>query len=253
MSSYFEHFLPFFDCFKLFHIEKSSQNIRRMNLVVNPTFFVRFQKEFNFSENLKSSRMIWKNFKIRKKKFTSTKFKFIHHLFILSFQQKKHHKHSQQQTKKQQKKIIMGKNPEKIFYQFIFCIKSLLMQQADVTIQLSRKMTTSISPITIRKIRAIRGCKHFNKTSELHEQYGDIISMFQLANYFIYTKGAIYRYPTILCMETQYGHILTEKEIIEEGKSFYEQTLLQIISTMKGTQKVKLHKEADNVQFEVVE
>ena len=129
----------------------------------------------------------------------------------------------------------------------------LLMQQAQITIELSRRKRSSLSPLTIRKIRAIRGVKHFSKTTELSEQFGDIINMFKLANIFVYTKGNLYRNPTILCMEVQQGLILTENEIIAEGRKFYEQTLLPYVNSLKSNQKIKLHIEKNDILSEVVE
>ena len=142
---------------------------------------------------------------------------------------------------------------EIIFYQYSFCIKMLLMQQAQITIELSRRKRRSLFPLTIRKIRAIRGVKHFSKTTEFSEQFGDIINMFKLANIFVYTKGNLYRYPTILCMETQQGSILTEKEIIEEGKNFYESTLFPFVNSITGNQQIRFHIEKNNVLSEIIE
>ena len=142
---------------------------------------------------------------------------------------------------------------ETIFYQYSFCIKMLLMQQAQITIELARRKRSSLFPLTIRKIRAIRGVKHFTKTTEFSEQFGDIINMFKLANIFVYTKGNLYCNPTILCMEVQQGLILTENEIIAEGKNFYEQTLLPYVNSLKSNQKIKLHIEKNDILSELVE
>ena len=129
----------------------------------------------------------------------------------------------------------------------------LLMQQAQITIELTKRSKSTHFPLTIRKIRAIRGVKYFSKTTVFSEQFGDIINMFKLANIFVYTQGDLYRNPTILCMEDNQGMVLTEKEIIAEGKNFYEQTLLPCINTMKGFQKMKLHVEKNDICSEIVE
>ena len=142
---------------------------------------------------------------------------------------------------------------QKQFYQYIFCLKMLIMQKAEITIQRTTKSNRRYSPILIRKIKAIRGSKKYERTIEFREQYGDIISMFSLANIFIYCKGKVYSLPTILCMETHQGIILTEKEIISEGKEFYENTLKMILETISGTQKVKLYRNENNVQCEILE
>ena len=146
----------------------------------------------------------------------------------------------------------MSTKKEQLFYQYTFCIKMLLLQHAQLTLQLAQRPHSTISPITIRKIRAIRGVKHFNKKDEFSQQYGDILTMFKLANIFVYTKGKLYRNPSILCMEVQQGQILTESQIISEGKLFYEQTIMPLIETVKSSQQIKLFINQDIVCSEII-